>query len=47
MTTIDENPILAIGSEKYLKCPKCQESEPYCPEHKSEVEALLARLNVA
>jgi phage FluMu protein Com len=45
-TNRDEDPILVIGYEKYLKCPRCKEVEPYCPEHKTEVEAALSRLNV-
>ena len=42
----DEDPILAIGYEKYLNCPKCRKVEPYCQEHKAEVEVLLSRLNL-
>ncbi len=47
MNCEDEDPILVIGYEKYLNCPKCKESEPYCQEHKDEVEALLSHLNMA
>jgi len=46
MTIKDEDPILTIGYEKYLNCPKCQEEEPYCSKHKAEVEALLLHLNL-
>jgi hypothetical protein len=45
-TNRDEDPILAISYEKYLNCPKCKKVEPYCPKHKSEVEALLSCLDV-
>jgi hypothetical protein len=38
---IDEDPMLRIGYEKFLKCPKCQDEELYCSEHRAEVEAIL------
>ncbi len=39
--TVYEDPMLAIDYTKYLNCPKCQEAELYCQEHKREVEVLL------
>ena len=36
-----EDPMLVVDYQKYLNCPKCQEEEPYCQEHKREVEVLL------
>ncbi|MFB5598374.1 MAG: hypothetical protein ACE5RJ_05105 [Nitrosopumilaceae archaeon] len=45
-TNKDEDPIRVIGYEKYLNCPKCRKEEPYCLEHKADVEVLLSRLNL-
>ncbi len=39
--TVYEDPMFAIDYQKYLNCPKCQEEELYCQEHKREVEVLL------
>jgi len=30
-----------IDFRKYLNCPECKKSPPYCIEHKKEVNAIL------
>jgi hypothetical protein len=31
-----------LDFRKYLNCPKCKQSPPYCLEHRKEVDAILA-----
>ena len=37
-----EYDIESIDYRKYLNCPKCKDVELYCPEHRKEVEMLVA-----